>query len=422
MLKLYNFFVIQSDSLIHSSCVMPLLSRIDVLRLLAKRTFFLLIMSVLGINCAFAVSSSEVSQNLNGLINQINKVNDDLNNNQKQQQHLSKAISDSNDAIDQSQELLDHLKSQRNLDMKQLDEIETVLPQLTSATQMAESNVKTAINKTYKQLRILQNNDSVISGNDNLLNERKKKYLIKLLVLEQQKYAELQAKLDKLNQVNDNISAELDKIDKQLGTTSRRKSQLQQEKDAKLQQAALLQQKISKEKALLANLKQQQQQLNNLLQNLQAAEAAEKAKQVPPKQIVQGKPDYRYEDNSPFLSRKLSRPVENGTVIVKFGDVRDSVPNNGILFKASNSPIHAISSGRILFSGVLPGFGQMVVVDNGDNYTSIYGGILPSVTKNQQVSASQVIGSSGTVANQPMGGVYFELRHLGKPVNPSKLQ
>lgn len=376
---------------------------------------------------AYAVSSTEVSQDLNGLIRQINQVNSDLNSKQKQQQNLSRAIDDSDEAIDQSQNLLKQLKQKRNLDMKQLDEIESVLPQLTDATKAVRDNIKTAISKIYQQLRLLESSDngSIFNGNNNLQNDRKKKYLVTILQAEQQKYVELQSKLDELNTLNDKINSELNNVDKQLGITTKRKSQLQQDKDDKLQMVSSLQQKISKEQQQLANLKQQQLELNKLLQNLQAMEVAEKKAQIAKqstKQIAVGKPDTRYEDNSPFLSRKLSKPVEGGVVIAGFGAVHDGVANNGVLFKASNSAIHAISSGKVLFSGTLPGFGQMVVVDNGDNYVSIYGGVLPKVNKGQQLTANQVIASSGVIANQPMGGVYFELRHFGKPVNPSKLQ
>lgn len=381
-------------------------------------------MLMLCINFANAVASATVSQDLNGLIGQINKVNDDINNKQKQEQHLSRAINDSDEAIDRSQELLDHLKAQRELDIKQLDEIETVLPILTQATESAGANMKLMIEQTYKQLRQLQSNNSIIGGNDILVHERQKKYLVKILELEQKKNIELQSKLEKLTALNNKITAELNRVDSQLGTTTKHKSKLEKEKEAKLAEATKLQQNISQERKQLSNLKEQQAQLNKLLQNLRAMEIADKAKlnKDSSKQLAISKGSSNYEDNSPFLSRQLSKPVEAGAAIVKFGEVRGRVTNNGILFKASNTPIHAISNGRVLYAGVLPGFGQMVVVDNGDNYTSIYGGILPTVTKNQKVTSNQVIGSSGVLANQPMGGVYFELRHLGKPVNPSKLE
>ena len=120
------------------------------------------------------------------------------------------------------------------------------------------------------------------------------------------------------------------------------------------------------------------------------------------------------------MARKLTKPVA-GNILVGFGQMRDSVKNNGVLVAATNSPIYAISQGTVLFSGVLPGFGQIVVIDNGDNYTSVYSGILSKVNKGARVSSGQQIGLSGGADNQPMGGVYFELRHLGKPVNPSRL-
>ncbi len=137
--------------------------------------------------------------------------------------------------------------------------------------------------------------------------------------------------------------------------------------------------------------------------------------------IALGKSDNSVEDNSPFMSRKLSKPV-TGNITVGFGQMRDSVRNNGVLVSpADNTPVYSVSRGTVLFSGSLPGFGQIIVVDNGDNYTSVYSGVLSKVAKGSSVSAGQQIATSGTASNQPMDGVYFELRHLGKPVNPSKL-
>ncbi|HCY39120.1 MAG TPA: hypothetical protein DHV02_04585 [Neisseriales bacterium] len=137
--------------------------------------------------------------------------------------------------------------------------------------------------------------------------------------------------------------------------------------------------------------------------------------------IALGKSDASIEDNSPFMARKLSKPIA-GNITVGFGQMRDSVRNNGVLVSpAENTPVYSVSRGVVLFSGSLPGFGQIIVVDNGDNYTSVYSGVISKVAKGNSLAAGQQIASSGNADNQPMGGVYFELRHLGKPVNPSKL-
>ena len=77
-------------------------------------------------------------------------------------------------------------------------------------------------------------NSSILNGNDNLQSQRKKEYLIKLLQLEQQKYVDLQSKLDKLTGLNNSINEELDRVDRQLGITTKRKSQLEHDKDKKV--------------------------------------------------------------------------------------------------------------------------------------------------------------------------------------------
>jgi septal ring factor EnvC (AmiA/AmiB activator) len=267
-------------------------------------------------------------------------------------------------------------------------------------------------------------------------------------------------------------------LNKRLGTTSQQHQQLLAVKDKTVQQSISVKQQIDTERSKLSHLKQRQAQLNKLLQQLALAEKKQKqaaakkaaaeakarqtaavvktqtsnspsstAKQqesiavssnndsvddvkitnatpATPQTIPAIKPtvaDNSVEDNSPFMARKLAKPI-SGEVAVGFGQMRDSVKNNGVLIHANdNTPVYSVSRGTVLFSGELPGFGQIIVIDNGDNYTSVYSGVLSKVAKGVTVTAGQLIASSGAEANQPMGGVYFELRHLGKPVNPNKL-
>lgn len=386
-----------------------------------------LVICLLTINCVYAVSSGDVSQNLDNLVGKINQVNSDLSSKQKRQQNLSKAINNSDLAISQSENILGNLKQKQQIDEAKLEEIESQLPKLTKAVENVESNVKVAINNIYKDLVVLQSNEhsSILNGNDNVQAQRKKQYLISLLQTEQGRYNQLQDKLNKLKELNDSITLELEKIEKQLGMTTKQKLQLQQDKQVKMTEQLVLQKNINNDKTTLSNLKEQQAKLNKLLLSLKTMEQQDSnlpSSQVakPNKVDVSIKPKMDYENDSSFLSAQLSKPVDNAQILVKFGAMRGGVPNNGVLLGANNLEVHSIASGRVLFSGVLPGFGQMVVVDHGHNYVSIYGGILSQVKKNQALSANQVIGTSGTTANQPMGGVYFELRHFGKPVNPSK--
>ena len=375
-------------------------------------------------NLLFAVSSSEISQNLNQLMAKINQINNSLNQKQNQQQMLSKAIGDSGSAIDDSTLLLNQLKQKRAITIQELDEIDRVMPQIISATALSESNVKASTIRVYQQLLALQSKDSasIFSSSNNLDKQRKKRYLISILVVEQKKYQELSSKLNQLKELSAKIEEELSRLDSELGTTAKRQEQLRQDRKLKQQQAQQLQQQILQDKQQLATLQQQQAQLNKLLQQLIAAQAKQKAEQIKGKRINPSMIKNEYtEDNSAFFSRKLSKPVDKGTVLIAFGAMRKGLPSNGVLLKANNSSVFSVSNGKVLYADKLPGFGQMLVINHGDNYVAIYGGILPIVKKDQTVNMGQIIATSGDNTNQPMGGVYFELRHLGNPVNPTKL-
>ncbi len=244
---------------------------------------------------------------------------------------------------------------------------------------------------------------SILAGNNPINCNRKKTYLVAILTTQQEKYQELNEKLNQLNAINNKLQQELNRLNKKLNEVTNQKDQLVMENKDKITKQQIIQQQIVSQEQFLSNLKQKEKQLNKLMAELGAK-----------KDI-----DLEYEDNSSFLNRKLYKPVK-AKVLLGFGAKRNGMINNGILFAAANNEqVYSISNGKVTFVGVLPGFGQLVVVDNGDNYMSIYSGVIPKTQKGVQVKSGQVIASAGSKANQPMGGVYFELRHLGKSVrNP----
>ena len=388
----------------------------------------ILVSLVLLNTAAFAVSTNEVNQNLSSLMSKINQVNHDLTKKHNQKKNLDGAISDSNEAIQESSKLLGQLKQERSVSAAQLNEINRTLPQIRQATQDVQDNVKLAITRIYQQIKILQNNsDSVLAVNDTLQTKRKTQYLISILQVEQTKYLNLQTKLNELNVANNELEAEVARIDKELSNKAKEREKLQALKQQKVQQAQVLNAEIKDEQEQLFGLNQKQIELNHLLTILVAndsqAKKATKAHQADntTNGIVRGKPDTSDENDSPFFNRTLAKPL-NAKISVAYGAKRHGVKNNGILYSSTYAPVYSISDGNVMYSGDLPGFGQVIVINHGDNYMSIYGGILPQdISRGQRVHMGEVIANSGSPKNQAMGGVYFELRHYGKPVNPSDL-
>ena len=94
----------------------------------------------------------------------------------------------------------------------------------------------------------------------------------------------------------------------------------------------------------------------------------------------------------------------------------------GNIIKAKEgAPVHTISNGRIAYSDWLRGYGLITIIDHGDGYMSLYGHnqtLLKEVgdwVENNEIIAT--VGSSGGLKSV---GVYFEIRHNGKPSNPSR--
>ena len=92
----------------------------------------------------------------------------------------------------------------------------------------------------------------------------------------------------------------------------------------------------------------------------------------------------------------------------------------GVFIRAgAGGEVKAVAAGRIAFADWLRGFGNLVIVDHGDDYLSIYGyneSLLRGV--GQTVRAGDAIASVGNSGGSEESGLYFELRHRGQPIDP----
>lgn len=110
-----------------------------------------------------------------------------------------------------------------------------------------------------------------------------------------------------------------------------------------------------------------------------------------------------------------------GSILIKFGQKRNpQLTWKGILISGSlNDPIHAIADGKILYSGWLAGIGNIIVIDHGMNYLSIYGNNDKNIIRNgDSVSKGEVIAYIGRTGIFKTNSLYFEIRHNGNPINP----
>jgi septal ring factor EnvC (AmiA/AmiB activator) len=130
-------------------------------------------------------------------------------------------------------------------------------------------------------------------------------------------------------------------------------------------------------------------------------------------------------DGKPFksLKGKLALPVK-GKKTNQFG-VRRTGNNliwTGWFLRApANQPVKAVAGGIIVYADWLRGFGNLLIIDHGHGYMSLYGNnetIYKQV--GDSVRSGDTISTVGNSGGNEDSGLYFELRFEGKPIDPAK--
>ncbi len=85
----------------------------------------------------------------------------------------------------------------------------------------------------------------------------------------------------------------------------------------------------------------------------------------------------------------------------------------------SGTPVHAAAAGKVVWCGWMSGYGNLVMIDHGGGYATVYGhNTSVSVSCGQEVAQGQVIASSGCTGFCTGPHVHFEVRVNGNPVDP----
>lgn len=125
----------------------------------------------------------------------------------------------------------------------------------------------------------------------------------------------------------------------------------------------------------------------------------------------------------PFVSLKgqLRSPV-SGKLVAKYGARRGDGPSwKGVLIRAAEgADVHAVATGRVVIAEWLRGFGNLIIIDHGGQYWSVYANNEALLKRpGDTVKPGEVIASVGNTGSSEESGLYFELRHQGAPFDPT---
>lgn len=130
-------------------------------------------------------------------------------------------------------------------------------------------------------------------------------------------------------------------------------------------------------------------------------------------------------NSSPFESLKgrLILPVR-GRITNRFGARR---PDGTVAWKGwfvrapEGQQVRAVAAGQVVFSDWLRGFGNLLIVDHGKGYMSLYANNETLYKRvGDTLRGGDIIAAVGNSGGNEDSGLYFELRHDGKPMDPAK--
>ena len=131
-------------------------------------------------------------------------------------------------------------------------------------------------------------------------------------------------------------------------------------------------------------------------------------------------PEYSAHNDFAKLRGKLRMPVK-GELVASFGSKRNDGPSwKGLFIKAGEgTDVKAAADGVVIFADWMRGFGNLLIIDHGSQYMTIYGNNQSLLKRpGDKVKIGEVVAAAGNSGGNEHSGLYFEMRHQGRAIDP----
>jgi septal ring factor EnvC (AmiA/AmiB activator) len=209
----------------------------------------------------------------------------------------------------------------------------------------------------------------------------------------------------KIEQLDAQIAAEDAELARLEATRKGELGELEQARRQRGQVLASLEREAGGRTATLQRLRQDRAALERTLERIRRA-----TRSLP------------YDPNLPFAQTRgrLNWPAA-GRIIVNYGaTISSELRSVGIDIDTDrDEPVKAVHEGRVVFTDWLSGRGQVIVIDHGNDYLSIYAHLGELYVANgKKVTGGETIATAGDSGGRKTTGLYFEIRRDEKPVDP----
>ncbi|NDV13825.1 murein hydrolase activator EnvC family protein [Crenobacter caeni] len=400
-------------------------------------------------------------QDLSSVRKEIRSLKRDIAQKEADRKEAQDALRESERALKATHQALGELARKRKDSGARLAELTRELEATRDSTLDLKTRIADILRRQYRgghhdALRLALN-----EGDPNR-NARDLAYYRHIARAQQALVARLLEQEQALAQLADEIGRELARLGLQSHLAESQQDKLQQAREEKQQETQALTSEIRSKQGTLTKLQQDERRLSSLIAQINrqieaqrreaarkraeerkarelarqqenarrrelAAEAKRQGKTLPAEQTRQiaAEPVDSVADAS--LSGKAFRSLQGrmklpvaGSLAGRYGSARQEGSSwKGLFIRTTpGQAVRAVADGNIVYADALRGFGNAVIIDHGGNYMTVYTG-LSSIGRSsgQRVSAGDPVGLTGSLDSGETG-LYFELRHMGRPINP----
>lgn len=394
-------------------------------------------------NAAFSASKNDKpKEKLNSIHERIESLKKALNTSKQAHADAADSLKQSEKAISESNRKLFELQQDQKKHSERLQDL-----------QNQKSHLETTIDG-QKRLLSKQLYHQYLHGKENYLQivlqekdpssaARQVQYFGYVSKARSQLIASTKSNLNQVAKLNEETSQALKEVVTLKGKQETERKNLETQKTARgkvLQQLAGQIQSQSKE---IEKLKRDEKNLSELVERLARAAAEKQATQAKakpqeqannkPAEEVPNRPTQMLGRNETLpsstfggvsfseLRGRLNLPVR-GEITNRFGASREDtgVTWKGLFIKsAEGNEVKSIANGRVAFADWMRGFGNLMIIDHGDGYMSLYGNNQALLRKmGDTVKGGDTIASVGNSGGNSTAGLYYELRNKSKPFDP----
>ena len=410
--------------------MLPLKSLIKIL--------LLLWLSIGLIGSAFAIKKIDVAkEDLSDLHEKIEELKKELNSNQAAHKDASDELKNSETAISAANKKLHEINQKQKQNKSTLNSLKKQSLNLNENLGQQQQQLSKLLRQqymhggqSYSQLILQNKNPSEIA--------RDVKYFSYIAKEHAKVIDGMQTNLVKVKKLNNQTALTLQEVANLKAKQEAEKKELEQQKQEKSKVVKTLSKQISAQRNEINKLKRDEKSLSNLVERL--AKIIPRIKPKKTKNAIKKKQDIIDDGNdkkiasndatptnaysgSSFaaLKGKLHLPVR-GDVTNRFGAAREDtgLTWKGLFIKAGEgNDVKTVADGRVVFADWMRGFGNLIIIDHGSGYMSLYGNnqaVLKQV--GEEVNAGDAIASVGNSGGNESNGLYYELRRQSKPFDP----